>query len=101
MRANVCGVKRMAGTAKGSGNAYEMCNISILVPVEIVNTAKMQVNGAGYAPMEIPLDVAALPQFMNLKFPTTVDLVTDVRPRAGKMETVVVGIAQPLPKAAA
>ena len=97
MKANVCGVKRMSGTAKSSGNAYDMCNITLLVPVEQVNNAKMQINGAGFSVMEMPLDVEALPLFMNLKFPATLELVTDVRIRAGKPETIVAGI---VPKAA-
>lgn len=99
MKANVCGVKRMAGTAKASGNAYEMCNISLLVPVEQVNNPKMQINGAGFNVMEVPLAIEALPAFMNQKYPVQVTLVTEVRMRAGKPETVVVGF-EPLPKAA-
>lgn len=92
MKANVCGVRRMAGTAKQSGNAYDMCTVTLLVPVENVNNSKMQINGAGFSTMEMPLLVEALPQFMNLKFPVTLELETDVRPRAGKPETVVSGI---------
>lgn len=91
MKANVCGVKRMAGTAKGSGNAYEMVTVSVLVPVEQVNGKTMQINGAGFGVMEVPLAVEALPQFMNQKYPVTMNLLTDVRLRAGKPETVVVG----------
>lgn len=91
MKANVCGVKRMAGTAKGSGNAYEMCNISVLVPVEQVKNQKMQINGAGFGVMEIPLAVEALPAFMNQKYPVQMTLITDVRQRAGKAETVITG----------
>jgi len=99
MKAYVCGVKRMAGTAKSTGNAYEMCNISVMTPVEQVNNPKMQINGAGFAIMEIPLDVVALPQFMNLKYPVQMVLVTDVRMRSGKAETVVTGF-EPLKVAA-
>lgn len=94
MKANVVGVRRMAGTAKTSGNAYDMCNITLLVPVEVVNTPKMQINGAGFGVMELPLDPASLPQFMNLKFPASVELVTEPRPRGGKVETVVTGLAK-------
>lgn len=92
MKANVCGVRRMAGTAKSSGNDYEMCNVAVLVPVEQVNTKTMQINGAGYGVMEIPLAVEALPQFMNQKFPSQMTLVTEVRIRAGKPETIVTGV---------
>lgn len=100
MKMTVVGVQRISGTAKASGNAYDMCNVMGLVPIEVVNNAKMQINGAGMKVMEIPLDPAALPEFMSLKFPSTVELVTDVRPRSGKLETVVVGIAPALAKAA-
>lgn len=99
MKANVCGVKRMAGTAKSSGNAYEMCNVAVLVPVEQVNNAKMQINGAGFNVMEIPLAVEALPSFMSQKYPVTLTLQTEVRLRSGKPETVVVGF-EPMQKAA-
>lgn len=100
MKALVCGVRRMAGIAKSSGNAYDMCNITLLVPVEIVNNAKMQINGAGFSVMEMPLAVESLPAFMNLKFPCQLDLETDVALRAGKPETVVVGVKAALAKAA-
>lgn len=99
MKANVVGVKRMAGTAKGSGNQYDMCNISVLMPIEQVNNQKMQINGAGFSVMEIPLAVESLPQFMGLKYPVQVQLSTEVRMRSGKPETVVTGFEQ-LPKAA-
>ena len=91
MKANVVGVKRMAGTAKSSGNAYDMCSIRVLTPIETVNNPKMQINGAGFDVMEIPLTVDALPKFMNQKYPVQMDLVTEVRLRAGKPETVVSG----------
>lgn len=92
MKMTVAGVQRIAGTAKASGNAYDMCTLIGLVPVEIVNNPKMQINGAGLKPMEIPLDVDALPQFMQLKFPLSLDLHIEPRPRSGKVESVVVGI---------
>jgi hypothetical protein len=99
MKANVCGVKRMSGTAKSSGAAYDMCNIAVLVPVEIINNQKMQINGAGFSVMEIPLAPEALPTFMGQKYPVQMQLQTEVRPRAGKLETVVIGF-ETLAKAA-
>lgn len=90
----------MAGTAKGSGNAYDMCNITLLVPVEQVNNPKMQINGAGFSVMEMPLAVEALPQFMNLKFPVQLELTTDVRIRGGRAETIVSGHVPAVAKAA-
>lgn len=89
----VAGVQRIAGTAKASGNPYDMCNVSCLVPVEIVN-GKMQINGVGFKVTELPCDPACLSDFMAIpknEFPLELDLVTDVRARAGKFETIVVG----------
>jgi hypothetical protein len=99
MKATVCGVKRMSGTAKQSGNAYDMCNITLLVPIEQVNNAKMQINGAGFSTMEMPLEIEGLTAFMSLKFPLVLDLLTDVRIRSGRAETTVIGF-QPVKAAA-
>ena len=92
MKMNVCGVQRIAGTSK-AGSAFDMCELLALVPIEAVN-GKVNISGSGFKVMQVPLDPAAMPQFMGLKFPLSVELVTDVRPNRGQLETVVVGIAQ-------
>jgi len=95
MKMLVAGVQRIAGTAKASGSPFDMCNVLALSPIEITN-GKVQINGVGYKQMEIPLDVNALPQFMSIdpkKYPLVLDLDMEPRPRMGKVETVVVGIA--------
>jgi hypothetical protein len=96
----VAGVERLTGTSKG-GSAFDMCNLHCLVPVEAVNNAKIVIQGAGLKPMDIPLANEALPVFLPLasKFPCWLDLTTEVRPRSGKLETVVVGL-EPSAKAA-
>jgi hypothetical protein len=91
MKMNVCGVQRIAGTSK-AGSAFDMCELLALVPVEAVN-GKVNITGAGYKVMNIALDPEALPQFMNTKFPATLDLTTDVRPERGELKTVITGIA--------
>lgn len=93
MKMTVSGVQRIAGTAKATGAAFDMCQLLALVPIETSNGGKVQVNGAGLRAMELPLDPAALPQFMSLKFPCTIELLTEPRPQRGKLETVVTGIA--------
>lgn len=90
MQMTVCGVQRMAGQSK-AGSQFDMCQLLALIPVENSN-GKIQVNGAGFRVMELPLDVAALPVFMTQKFPIILDLATEPRPRNGRLETVVTGI---------
>lgn len=92
MKILVAGVQRIAGTSK-TGSAFDMCNVSCLVPVEAVNNGKISVSGAGYKLMEIPADAAILSQFQGIKFPCILDLETEPRPRNGKVETVVCGLA--------
>lgn len=102
MKMLVAGVQRIAGVAKGSGNPFDMCNVACLVPVEIVN-GKMQINGNGFKVTELPCDPEALKQFMQIPkeaFPLELELETDVRARAGKFETIVVGCKPVLKKAA-
>lgn len=93
MKMTVSGVQRIAGTAK-TGSLFDMCQLLALVPIDVSNGGKVQVNGAGLKEMPLPLDAAAMPQFMNLKYPCVVELVTEPRPQRGKLETVVVGIVQ-------
>ena len=92
MKMTVAGVQRVHGTS-GKGSAFDMCNLIALVPVEAFNNGKVDVSGAGFKVMELPLDHAALPHFLTLKYPCGVELLTEPRPRSGKLETVVVGMA--------
>lgn len=74
-----------------------MCNIHALVPVEPMSNSKITIQGSGLKAMDMPLAVEALPQFLPLasKMPCWLDVDTEPRPRNGKFETVVVGIAAP------
>lgn len=100
MKIMVAGVQRIAGLSKANNAPFDMCSLIALTPVEIVN-GKTQINGAGFKPMEIPLDPSVLPLFMNQKFPAVFDIETEPRPRMGKFETTVIGlVSAPLPKAA-
>ena len=98
MKMNVCGVQRIAGTSK-AGSAFDMCELFALVPVENVS-GKINISGVGYKLMTVSLDSEALPQFAGLKFPATLDLVTDVRLERGEAKTIITGIT-PAVKAAA
>jgi hypothetical protein len=94
MKAMMIGVVRRRGKAKESGNDYDMCNATLLTPVEPMNNGKMVVEGAGFDTMEMPVEPSALANFLTLKFPASVELVTEARPRRGKVETVIVGLAK-------
>lgn len=95
MKILVAGVERITGTSKG-GSAFDMCNLHCLVPIEVMSNAKITIQGAGMKPLDIPLAAEAMPDFLPLasKMPVWIDVVTEARPRSGKFETVVVGIAQ-------
>lgn len=99
MKMNVCGVQRIAGTSK-AGSAFDMCQLLALVPIEAAN-GKVNISGTGYKVMEVTLDAEALPQFMHVKFPATLELTTDVRAERGELKTVITGIAAAPAKAAA
>lgn len=92
MRVRVCGVKRVEGVAKGSGNAFDMCRVFILVPVENQASGKVKISGFGSELAEMELAPEALPQFSGLTFPCEVDLHTEQKFFRGKFETICGGM---------
>ena len=98
MKILVAGVRRMAGTSK-AGSLFDMTTLSVLTPVER-QSGKINIDGAGYSVMELPVDVAVLAQFMGLKYPANYDVVIEPRPRSGRLESTVVGLAEPAKLAA-
>lgn len=104
MKVLVAGVQRLAGVSKKSGSPFDMCNVLVLVPVDVVNKTNLQVNGVGLKQKELPLDLAALPKFMAIpqsQFPLELELDTDARMGNFGLETVVVGFKAAGLKAAA
>lgn len=92
MKFNVVGVKRIVGTAKASGAAFDMCRAYCLVPVEL-SQGKTQVSGYGSEVAELELVPEAMPQFAGLTFPALLDLVVEQKFLFGEFRSVVVGIA--------
>ena len=92
MRVRVCGVKRVEGVAKGSGNAFDMCRVLMLVPVENQSNGKLKISGFGSEAAEMELAPEALQQFSGLSFPCEVDLHTEQKFFRGKFETICGGI---------
>lgn len=98
MKMKVAGVQRIAGTSKSSGAQFDMCNLLILVPVENVNNAKLQINGTGFMVREMPCAKEALVKFMQIPvdaFPVDLEIETEARPAMKGFETVVVGFKAP------
>lgn len=91
MKIHAAGVQRIQGTSK-KGSPFDMCNLITLVPVEPVVSEKISITGHGYKVVELAVDPLALPQFAGMKFPSTIDVELEPRPRMGKYETTVVGV---------
>lgn len=94
MQAIVAGVSRMKGTAKKTGKPYDMCNINTLVAVENVANDSFSKNGFGFEVVQIGATPDCIAQFAGIKFPATLELVTDMTQFAGRLVPVVVGISQ-------
>ena len=96
MKMQVLGVKRVEGTGKETGNAFDMCRVVVSVPIETGAFGKEPkrtiISGYGFESAEIECAPEALPMFAKLKFPCEIDLHTDQRLYRGKFETVCVGV---------
>lgn len=91
MKITVLGVKTVSGTAKESGNPFNICRLLAMSPIENGGGKNVNVTGYGFELAEIELDPTAFPAFRDVKFPAQLELETDVRPFRGKLETLVVG----------
>lgn len=100
MKAHVIGVSRINGTSNKSGKLkdYDMGKLVCLQPIESKGKEDKEAGtcfayaGYGYETMEVDLDVAAIPQFKDVRFPAVLDLVMDQRPMFGKLGTVCSGL---------
>lgn len=97
MKIQVLGVKRMHGTAKESGNQFDMASLYAVLPIEQLSGAKFSVEGFGYEVGEMPLEPAAIKQFENFKFPCALELTLDAVLYKGKISQVVTGTTTPAP----
>ena len=81
MKAIFLSATRRFGKSSKTGNDYDMCMISIAVPVENVTTANMTFQGFGFEAKEIDLNPLVMAQFANVKPFTEVDLVIEPTPK--------------------
>lgn len=97
MKAQVLGVKRMSGIAKESGNEFDMASLTIILPIEEVNTKKIRVSGFGYEVAEMVLEPEAVQKFAGFKFPCALDLEVELVNYRGKATQIVTGTSTPVP----
>lgn len=92
MRANVVGVVRLSGIGKESGKPYDFAQVLYLRPIEVSASEKFTLQGYGFEVGKLDLDIDALPQFAQVKFPAQLDLVVDNVPGRSGLRAVISGI---------
>lgn len=80
MKVTFVGVTRRKGTAKASGNAYDMCMFFYAVPVDSVNKPSMQYHGYGYETKEMELNPDSMDQFKDVKLGQVIDVKVEPKP---------------------
>ncbi|ALQ52062.1 hypothetical protein [Nitrosomonas ureae] len=97
MKIQVLGVKRMSGTAKESGNPFEMAALLAIVPIEQVSGSKFNVQGYGYEVGEMLLEPESIKQFEAFKYPCALELTMELVNYRGKISQIVTGTTTPQP----
>mgnify|MGYP001767571657 CR=1 FL=1 len=91
MKAHIIGVSRMHGTSKKTGRPYDMARCYVLQPCDVVANDAYTKVGHGYQVAEMEMRPDALTKFSDLKFPATVELITDNEMQFGRIITVITG----------
>lgn len=91
MKVQVLGIKSISGHSKEKGNPFSICNLLVVLPIENLNNANVQITGYGFETSEMTVLPEAFPQFRELKFPCMVELSLTVANYRGKIDTVVSG----------
>lgn len=105
MRVQVRGAYRMSGTAKKSGNAYDMIRLVIEKPQETTATATMKRVGCGKDQQEFEMTEGAFTKLMELgltpgQFPIPCDLVIGSKIGFRGLESIIEEV-KPVPVAKA
>ena len=102
MKIQVLGVKRMTGTAKESGNPFDMGALLVIVPIENISNGKITIIGYGYETGEMLLDPECIKQFESFKYPCALELTLEIVNYRGKISQIVTGTStQPVVKSVA
>lgn len=91
---------RRQGNSKASGAAYDMCTVTVAVPVKQGIFGKdpaksMTVSGHGLDTAEISLQSSCLGLFADVPAFTVLDFETDQEFVFGKLETIIIGFKYP------
>ncbi|MDR3412614.1 MAG: hypothetical protein P4L87_17010 [Formivibrio sp.] len=92
MKALVLNAVHMEGTKKDTGKPYDFYQVSIASKFEPVALPNMNKTGFGVEVQQIPLSRDCFNKFGTFTLPCELDLVTDVVPRFGRMQTEVVDV---------
>lgn len=98
LKMQVVGVKVINGLTKANNSPFEISRLFCLVPIETGKFSTITVAGHGFELAEIEFDPASLPQFVGMKFPLTLELLTSQVFSRGKFETIVTGFSLPKDK---
>jgi len=102
MKVFAIGITKNEGVSKKSdpaGKAYKMAALLVLQPIENASGdskdgGKWSRFGFGFQVAEFQADPNCLEQFRDIKFPCTLEVLTDTQQQFGRMQTVVVGCSQ-------
>lgn len=83
MKMLVAGCQRISGKSKKTGSGYDFSRLLVLSEIQNRAGDGYSVQASGYECQEIACDPAVVSQFRNLKFPASVEVVTEARPGAG------------------
>jgi len=94
MKLTVVGIQRITGKAKATGNPFDMCNVMALEPVENFSKDTLTIQGHGFKVQEYSCDHSLLNELAGMKFPTSLDVTFDHKPRGGRVEAVISGLVK-------
>jgi len=100
MKISVMGVKLVAGLSKESQQPFEISRLLCMVPIESGKFKSVTITGHGYELAEMELDPASIHMFSNVKFPASLELITEQCFYRGKFETIVTAFNKDMAKVA-
>ena len=91
MRVTAKGAYRMSGTSKKSGANYDMANLIIEVPQEVVANATMKRIGYGHGVKELAIEPDCIQKFASFPYPCQLDLEVGQKVGFRGLEAIIVG----------
>jgi hypothetical protein len=91
MKYQFINASRRHGTSSKNGNPYDICTISVGIPIQAKTTENYDFRGFGVNVLELPLSPDALPQFSDIPLGASIELELQpdlINPR----RTIVTGV---------